>query len=80
MLESENAGGDTGAAAGRGKFALVSIRLPVALTFAALIGGLLAGIAGAAWDAPAWIGDIAGVIGGLWLRALQMTITLPATA
>lgn len=74
MLESENAGGDTGAAAGRGKFALVSIRLPVALTFAALIGGLLAGIAGAAWDAPAWIGDIAGVIGGLWLRALQMTI------
>ena len=67
MLENENAGG-------QGKFALVSIRLPVALTFAALIGGLLAGIAGAASGAPQWIGDIAGVVGGLWLRALQMTI------
>jgi hypothetical protein len=67
LLENENAGG-------QGKFALVSIRLPVALTFAALIGGLLAGIAGAASGAPQWIGDIAGVVGGLWLRALQMTI------
>lgn len=67
MLENENAGE-------QGKFALVSIRLPVALTFAALIGGLLAGIGGAAWDAPQRIGDIAGVVGGLWLRALQMTI------
>ena len=37
------------ATGGQGKFALVSIRLPVALTFAALVGGL-------------------------WLRALQMTI------
>ena len=67
MLESENAGG-------QGKFALVSIRLPVALTFAGLVGGLLAGIVGAAAGAPAAVADIAGLIGGLWLRALQMTI------
>jgi len=69
LLESDNAG-----ESGQGKFALVSIRLPVALTFAALIGGLLAGIAGAAWGAPQWVSDVASLIGGLWLRALQMTI------
>jgi Na+/H+-dicarboxylate symporter len=68
LLESENAG------AGSAKFALVSIRLPVALTFAALIGGLLAGIAAAAAGAPAMVADIASLVGGLWLRALQMTI------
>ena len=68
MLESENPG------AGSGKFALVSIRLPVALTFAALVGGLVAGIAGAAAGAPATVSDVAALIGGLWLRALQMTI------
>ncbi|TAD78100.1 MAG: dicarboxylate/amino acid:cation symporter [Sphingomonadales bacterium] len=73
MLESENtAAGAEGT--GQGKFALVSIRLPVALTFAALVGGLLAGIAGAASGAPQMVSDIAGLIGGLWLRALQMTI------
>ncbi len=73
MLESEStrAAGD---GAGQGKFALVAIRLPVALTFAALVGGLLAGIAGGMLGAPALLGDIAGLIGGLWLRALQMTI------
>lgn len=69
MHESENAG-----AAGQGKFALVSIRLPVALTFAALIGGLLAGIVGGLAGAPQGVSDIAGLVGGLWLRALQMTI------
>ena len=68
MLESENAG------AGGAKFALVSIRLPVALTFAALVGGLIAGIAGAAAGAPVMVSDIATLVGGLWLRALQMTI------
>ncbi|MCL9983567.1 MAG: dicarboxylate/amino acid:cation symporter [Erythrobacter sp.] len=67
MLESENASGGA-------KFALVSIRLPVALTFAALVGGLIAGIAGAALGAPAVVSDVAALIGGLWLRALQMTI------
>jgi Na+/H+-dicarboxylate symporter len=65
---------DQTAAGGQGKFALVSIRLPVALTFAALVGGLVAGIAGAALGAPALVSDIAGLVGGLWLRALQMTI------
>ncbi|MBA4007257.1 MAG: sodium:dicarboxylate symporter [Erythrobacter sp.] len=69
MHDSENAG-----AAGQGKFALVSIRLPVALTFAALVGGLLAGIVGAMVGAPQGVSDIAGLVGGLWLRALQMTI------
>jgi len=68
LLESEKA------ASGSGKFALVSIRLPVVLTFAALVGGLVAGIAGAMLGAPADLSDIAGLIGGLWLRALQMTI------
>ena len=72
MLESEKAG--AAEAGGQGKFALVSIRLPVALTFAALVGGLVAGIAGAALGAPQAVSEIAGLIGGLWLRALQMTI------
>ncbi|WP_086608586.1 dicarboxylate/amino acid:cation symporter [Erythrobacter donghaensis] len=73
MLESESTqpAADGG---GQGKFALVSIRLPVALTFAALVGGLLAGIIGAASGAPAIVTEIAGLVGGLWLRALQMTI------
>lgn len=71
LLESENAAPGSGA---QGKFALVSIRLPVALTFAALVGGLLAGIAGGAMGAPTALTDIAALIGGLWLRALQMTI------
>jgi Na+/H+-dicarboxylate symporter len=71
LLESENAATGSGA---QGKFALVSIRLPVALTFAALVGGLLAGIAGGAMGAPTALTDIAALIGGLWLRALQMTI------
>lgn len=69
MDVSENTG-----AAGQGKFALVSIRLPVALTFAALVGGLGAGVVGGLAGAPALLGDIAGLVGGLWLRALQMTI------
>jgi proton glutamate symport protein len=70
LLDSDN----SGAGGAAGKFALVSIRLPVALTFAGLIAGLLAGIAGAALGVPGWLEDIFGLIGGLWLRALQMTI------
>ncbi len=58
----------------QGKFALVDIRLPVALTFAALVGGLGVGIVAAVLGAPASLAEIAGLIGGLWLRALQMTI------
>ena len=69
MLDNDNTG-----AGGQGRFALVSIRLPVALTFAALIAGLVAGIAGAALGAPGWTSEIASLVGGLWLRALQMTI------
>lgn len=65
---------ESAAAGGQGRFALVSIRLPVALTFAALVGGLGAGIVGAMAGAPQGVTDIAGLIGGLWLRALQMTI------
>ncbi|WP_086618280.1 dicarboxylate/amino acid:cation symporter [Erythrobacter tepidarius] len=72
MLENEKAG--AAQAGGQGKFALVSIRLPVTLTFAALVGGLVAGIAGAAAGAPEAVREIAALIGGLWLRALQMTI------
>lgn len=70
LLESENAAAE----GAQGKFALVSIRLPVALTFAALVGGLGAGIVGAAAGAPQVLNDLAGLVGGLWLRALQMTI------
>jgi proton glutamate symport protein len=73
LQDSENAGQDAPDGA-QGKYALVSIRLPVALTFAALVGGLVAGIAGAAAGAPQGVTDIAALIGGLWLRALQMTI------
>ncbi|QDH32981.1 cation:dicarboxylase symporter family transporter [Porphyrobacter sp. YT40] len=73
MLESESTQ-PAAEAGGQGKFALVSIRLPVALTFAALVGGLIAGIVGAASGAPALVTEIAGLVGGLWLRALQMTI------
>ncbi len=72
MLESEKAA--PASSGGQGKFALVAIRLPVALTFAGLVGGLVAGILGALAGAPALVGEIAALVGGLWLRALQMTI------
>jgi Na+/H+-dicarboxylate symporter len=55
-------------------FALVAIRLPVAATFVALVGGLVAGILGAALGAPGAVSEIAALVGNLWLRALQMTI------
>lgn len=72
LLESEKAA--PASSGGQGKFALVAIRLPVALTFAGLVGGLVAGILGALAGAPALVGEIAALVGGLWLRALQMTI------
>lgn len=74
MPENETHDAAQGAGGGQGKFGLVAIRLPVALTFAALVGGLLAGIAGGLLGAPALVGDVAALVGGLWLRALQMTI------
>jgi Na+/H+-dicarboxylate symporter len=72
LLESEKAGAAQGA--GQGQFALVSIRLPVALTFAGLVGGLIAGIVGAGLGAPEAVSELAALVGGLWLKALQMTI------
>lgn len=59
--------------------AFPEIRVPAGWTFAALIGGLLAGLAlrGTEWAAPALA--VAGPVGALWLRALQMTI-LPLVA
>jgi Na+/H+-dicarboxylate symporter len=72
LLDSEKAGAAQGA--GQGQFALVSIRLPVALTFAGLVGGLIAGIVGAGLGAPEAVSELAALVGGLWLRALQMTI------
>ncbi len=74
MPENETHDAAQGSGGGQGKFGLVAIRLPVALTFAALVGGLLAGIAGGVLGAPALVGDLAALVGGLWLRALQMTI------
>lgn len=74
MPENETHDATQGSGGGQGKFGLVAIRLPVALTFAALVGGLLAGIAGGVLGAPALVGDLAALVGGLWLRALQMTI------
>jgi Na+/H+-dicarboxylate symporter len=74
LPENETHDAAQGAGGGQGKFGLVAIRLPVALTFAALVGGLLAGIAGGLLGAPALVGDMAALVGGLWLRALQMTI------
>lgn len=74
MPENETHDAAQGSGGGQGKFGLVAIRLPVALTFAALVGGLLAGIGGGVLGAPALVGDLAALVGGLWLRALQMTI------
>ena len=55
-------------------FELVAIRLPVVATFAALVAGLGLGVALSAAALPAWLLDLAALVGSLWLRALQMTI------
>lgn len=55
-------------------FELVTIRLPVKLTFAALLAGLAFGMVGAGAALPAWVAEVASLMGGLWLRGLQMTI------
>lgn len=59
---------------GETAFELVTIRLPVITTFAALIAGLLAGIAFSGGSLAAWLVDTIALVGTLWLRALQMTI------
>lgn len=56
------------------RFELVTIRLPVIATFAALIVGLGLGVVVAGVGLPDWIRETIAVIGSLWLRALQMTI------
>jgi len=62
-----------------GANALPEIRVPTALTFGALVAGLLAGLLleNSAWRDP--VLAITGPVGDLWLRALKMTI-LPLVA
>lgn len=55
-------------------FELVTIRLPVKLTFAALVLGLGFGMIGGGAALPPVIAEVAALIGGLWLQSLQMTI------
>ncbi len=56
------------------RFELVTIRLPVLMTFAALIVGLGLGVALGDGGLPEWLRETVALIGTLWLRALQMTI------
>ena len=55
-------------------YELVTIRLPVIATFAALIVGLGLGVGGAGAGLPDRLLEALGLVGSLWLRALQMTI------
>ncbi|MEL7198341.1 MAG: cation:dicarboxylase symporter family transporter [Pseudomonadota bacterium] len=56
------------------RFELVTIKLPVVATFAALIIGLGAGVLLSSASLPEWLTEIIALTGTLWLRALQMTI------
>ncbi|SDS48384.1 dicarboxylate/amino acid:cation symporter [Erythrobacter sp. HL-111] len=60
--------------AGGQPYELVTIRLPVVLTFAALVAGLAGGVVLAESGLPDWLRDALALVGTLWLRALQMTI------
>ncbi|MEP5938043.1 MAG: cation:dicarboxylase symporter family transporter [Erythrobacter sp.] len=55
-------------------FELVTIRLPVAWTFAGLIAGMLLGVVMGGQQITDALLTITSPIGSLWLRALQMTI------
>ncbi len=55
-------------------FELVTIRLPVIATFAALIIGLSLGVAMSSAELPGELLQSVSLVGTLWLRALQMTI------
>ncbi|MHA7820063.1 MAG: dicarboxylate/amino acid:cation symporter [Erythrobacter sp.] len=57
-----------------GAFELVTIRLPVIATFAALVLGLGLGVALSGAATPDWLRESVALIGTLWLRGLQMTI------
>lgn len=57
-----------------GGFELVTIRLPVLATFAALIGGLALGVVLSGVELAGWLTETVALVGTLWLRALQMTI------
>ena len=61
-------------ATGQQSFELVEIRLPVWWTFGALVAGLLAGLLVMKSGGAPMVEQVAGLIGTLWLRALQMTI------
>jgi Na+/H+-dicarboxylate symporter len=56
------------------RFELITIRLPVVWTFAALIAGLVLGMMLANAGLAEGLTKTIGLIGTLWLRALQMTI------
>lgn len=55
-------------------YELVTIRLPVLATFAALVAGLGLGVVLSGAALPEWLLQTASLVGSLWLRALQMTI------
>ncbi len=55
-------------------FELTAIRLPVAMTAGALVLGLVFGMVFSGAALPKWVAETVGLIGTLWLRALQMTI------
>ncbi len=66
--------GQSAAATSGQRYELASIRLPVMLTFAGLIAGLLLGMVLAGGGIADWLQQIIALTGSLWLRALQMTI------
>ncbi|MEP1421696.1 MAG: cation:dicarboxylase symporter family transporter [Erythrobacter sp.] len=57
-----------------GGYELATIRLPVIATFVALIAGLGVGVVVSSADLPERLLQSLGLVGSLWLRALQMTI------
>ena len=56
------------------RFELTAIRLPVAMTAGALVLGLVLGMVFSGAAMPEWAAEMVGLVGTLWLRALQMTI------
>jgi Na+/H+-dicarboxylate symporter len=72
--DTNNAQGDRTAPSLTGKYDLVTIRLPVVATFAALVAGLGLGVLLADAGLPERGLEALGLLGSLWLRALQMTI------